>query len=443
MFLRGRRAVLGAAAVLSLLLAACGEDAPSDDAADDAQEEGAEPEASGPIEWWSISPEDSELGIVWSQFVDEFNTQSDAQVEITSYENDAFKTAIATAIQAGDPPDMFQTWGGGVLRTQVETGQVMDLTDELADVIETISPGALAPYVIDDRVYGLPYNTGMVGFWYNTELFEQAGITETPETWSAFLAVVQQLKDAGITPIALGGSDLWPGHFWWSYLAMRIAGLDAFVAASDNKAFDDPGFVGAGELLQELVAMEPFQEGFLAVGYEEADGQAATMGNGEAAMELMGQWAPGAQIDWAGLEGADADQLVETRSWFPFPEVEGGAGAITEIFGGGDGIAVAADAPEATLEFLRHVYDRENFSAVTDTSGNVPVLADGEDMLNNQALLPLMDALAVGTGFQLYLDQDYPLAVGTQVNESVGALIAGQMSPEEVVTSVNEVWARE
>jgi raffinose/stachyose/melibiose transport system substrate-binding protein len=428
-----KRGTVALAAVAGLLLtSACGDD-------------GGGGGDSGAIDWWSISPVDGELGLVWAQFVEDFNAQNadGSQVSITPYENDAFKTAISTAIQGEDPPDMFQTWGGGVLRTQVQSGQVRDLTDDLADVIETISPGALAPYVIDDRVYGIPYNTGMVGFWYNTELFDEAGITAAPQTWSEFLGVVQQLKDADITPIALGEADKWPGHFWWSYLAMRIAGLDAFVQASETNSFDHPGFVEAGQKLQELIAMEPFQEGFQAVGYEEGDGEAATMGNGEAAMELMGQWAPGAQIDWAGLEGEDADHLLETREWFPFPAVEGGAGAITEIFGGGDGIAVSTSAPDDSLEFLRYIYDRENFSAVTGTSGNVPVLANAEDMLNNPALLPLMDALAVGTGFQLYLDQDYPEAVGAQVNDSTAALFAGDMSPEEVVSSVNEVWARE
>ncbi len=68
----------------------------------------------------------------------------------------------------------------------------------------------------------------MVGIWYNKALFEQAGIEEIPTTWTEFLSVVQQLKDAGITPIALGERDKWTGHFWWSYLALRNAGRDGF-----------------------------------------------------------------------------------------------------------------------------------------------------------------------------------------------------------------------
>ena len=159
-------------------------------------------------------------------------------------ENDAFKQAISTAIQAGDPPDLFQSWGGGVLRQQVEAGQVMDLTDVLSDVIDNIAPGALAPYTVDGRVYGLPWNMGMVGFWYNTELFEEAGITKEPQTWSEFLDVVRQLKDAGITPIALGQADQWPGHFWWAYLATRAAGLTRSPRPTTTSSSATPGSSG-------------------------------------------------------------------------------------------------------------------------------------------------------------------------------------------------------
>jgi raffinose/stachyose/melibiose transport system substrate-binding protein len=428
-----RRGGIAASVMVALLLtSACGDDGGGDG-------EGG----GGTVEWWHIQPEDGALGQVWNQFAEDFNTQNadGAQVNVTPYENDAFKSAVATAIQAGEPPDLFQSWGGGVLAQQVEAGQVMDLTDALSDVIGQISPGALQPYTIDGRVYGLPWNMGMVGFWYNEELFAQAGISEPPATWTEFLDVVRQLKEAGITPIALGGSDLWPGHFWWSYLAMRVAGLEAFEQAGETQSFDHPGFVQAGQLLQELVALEPFQEGFQAVGYEQADGQAATMGNGEAAMELMGHWAPQAQIDWAGLEGEAAETLVDNRGFFPFPEVEGGAGSVTEVFGGGDGFAIGANAPDETLEFVRYVF--ENYQTVLDTGGIVTVLADGAETVDNPNIAQVLQTLENSTGFQLYLDQNYPPAVGTTVNESVGALIAGQMSPEEVVASINEAWARE
>jgi raffinose/stachyose/melibiose transport system substrate-binding protein len=131
---------------------------------------------------------------------------------------------------------------------------------------------------------------GVVGFWYNKELFTKAGITTPPATWSEFLAAVKKLKAAGITPISLGEGDKWPGHFYWVYLAVRIGGKPAFDAAySRSGSFADPAFVQAGEKLKELIALEPFQKGWQGMNHDDSE---AIMGNGEAAMTVMGQWAP-------------------------------------------------------------------------------------------------------------------------------------------------------
>ena len=47
---------------------------------------------------------------------------------------------------------------------------------------------------------------------------------------------VQTLKDAGITPIAVGAGDKWPAHFWYSYLMVRLGGADVMnqIAADNN-----------------------------------------------------------------------------------------------------------------------------------------------------------------------------------------------------------------
>ena len=138
----------------------------------------------------------------------------------------------------------------------------------------------------------------MVGFWYNKKLFEQAGITEPPATWSAFLDAVKKLKAAGITPIALAGKEKWPGHYYWAYLAMRIAGLPALQQAGVDHDFTKPDFVQAGQQLKDLVDLQPFQKGFLGRrATPPLTGRPRPMANGKAAMELMGQWAPTVQND--------------------------------------------------------------------------------------------------------------------------------------------------
>ena len=134
----------------------------------------------------------------------------------------------------------------------------------------------------------MPWKAEIVGFWYKKALFAEARIETPPATWTELLAVVQQLKDAGITPITVGEIEKWPGHFYWVYLAIRIGGKEAFDKAHgrEDGSFTDPTFVQAGERLEELVALEPFQEGFFGAGYANAADEIA---NGKTAMQLMGQ----------------------------------------------------------------------------------------------------------------------------------------------------------
>ena len=83
-------------------------------------------------------------------------------------------------------------------------------------------------YSYQGKNYGVPWDMGMVGWWYNKDLFAQAGIANPPTTWTEFLADVKALKAAGITPISLGEGDKWPGMHMWSYLVhphRRAGGL--------------------------------------------------------------------------------------------------------------------------------------------------------------------------------------------------------------------------
>lgn len=84
---------------------------------------------------------------------------------------------------------------------------------ETTPFLKDVAPSARELYRVDGKQYGVAYELGMVGFWYNKELFAKAGVKDTPETWGELLAVVRQLKAAGVVPIALGGAEKWPAHF--------------------------------------------------------------------------------------------------------------------------------------------------------------------------------------------------------------------------------------
>lgn len=390
--------------------------------------------------WWHISTAEDQRAI-WEQMAQEFVAQNpNVSIEITVLENEAFKAKLATAMQSGSPPDIFQSWGGGVLKQYGDAGLVQDLTPALQQDGwgETFSQGPLGLYTFDGKTYGVPWNAGMVGFWYNKALFEQAGITAPPATWDEFLTVVQQLKDAGITPLALGGKDKWPGHFYWVYLATRIGGRDAFEAAYNREgSFADPAFVQAGEQLKNLVDLQPFQAGFLGAGYPDHQ---VVMANGQAAMELMGQWAPGANSAVA----EDVAAYQDTLGWFPFPAITGGAGDPSDVLGGGDGFAIGKNAPPEALDFVRFLTNAENQrTAVQAGMAGTPGVIAAADAIESPLLKEIFDRASQANYYQLYYDQYLPPAVGQTVNDATQEIFAGTASPDEAAQMIEESAAFE
>ncbi|MEV1246362.1 extracellular solute-binding protein [Nonomuraea sp. NPDC050022] len=412
----------------ALLLAGCG----GGGTAEPAQNGKPASAAKVTLEWWHLSTSEP-LKTLWATRAKEFQAaHPNVTMKLTVLENDAYKAKITTLTQSGKAPDLFATWGGGVLKQQIDAGLVKDITSDVAPVLDGFTKASLAAYQFDGKTYALPTDIGMVGFWYNKQLFAKAGITAPPVTWTQFLDAVKKLKASGTTPIALAGKEKWPGHYYWAYLAMRIGGLPALQQAGVDHDFTKPDFVAAGQQLKALVDLQPFQKGFLGAGYGTPDGQAATMSNGKAAMELMGQWAP-------SVQASSGKGLGDNLGFFPFPTVDGGKGAITEAFGGGGGISVGADAPPEAVEFVKFMTEKGNHAKAVEAGGVLPVLKGEESAVKDANLKVVAQSLASATGFQLFLDQAYPPAVGQEVNDSVAQLIGGTKTPQQVVEAITEV----
>lgn len=423
-----RRGFLAASAAAGLgmtTLTGCGGDS-----------DGGSSDGTTTVEWWNISTTEPSKS-VWAALAKKFEAANPKiKIKIVQLENDAYKSKMTALTASGKLPDIFHTWGGGVLKQQVDAGLVEDLTDRTKPWADGLLKVTKEPYILDDKLYGIPFDMGMIGFWYNKKLFRQAGVSEPPTTWGGFLEAVSKLKSKNITPIALAGKEKWPGMYYWAYLAMRTAGIDALQKASDDKDFTGAGFVEAGRHLKELVALQPFQKGFLNAAYSTPTGQAAAVGNGKAAMELMGQWAPSVEADSGKGLGNDL-------GFFPFPAVEGGKGAITEVFGGGGGHALRRGAPQAAVDFLKFFASEATELELVKKTSVLPVLPNAEKAMTDPNLKLVQAQLKAATGFQLYLDQAYAPAVGQEVNDSVAALIAGSKSPEQVAQSITQTAKEE
>ncbi len=417
------------------------EDTSSSEAADAPADAADECSEVVEVEWWHISTIEAEQAY-WQSKADAFVADNPCvQINITVLENEAFKARLTTVMQSGEPPDIFQSWGGGVLWAYADAGLLRDITPELeGEWRDSIgAKSALELFGKDGAYYGIPWEWGAVGMYYNKDLFEQAGLDpeNPPTTWSEFLSTVQTLKDAGITPITVGEGDKWPGHFWWVYLAIRNGGQQAFLDAFNRDgSFTDAPFVKAGEDLQDLIALDPFPEGYLGFTYNDS---AAVFGNGEAAMELMGQWHQNVQKD-SSEDGVGVTNL----GWFEFPMVEGGAGNASDVLGGGDGFGIGKDAPDAAVAFARFLTSAENQVDALETVGfGPPTATDAQSAITDPVQLQILEARNNAAYFQLYYDQFLPPAVGGAVNDAVEQIFAGVTSPEEAAQQVEESAAQE
>jgi raffinose/stachyose/melibiose transport system substrate-binding protein len=388
------------------------------------------------VTWWHITTAENQKA-VFQKLADEYMAaHPNVNVEITVLDNEAFKTKLTTVMQSGDVPDIFQSWGGGVMNQYADAGLLKDITADLdangGAWRSSFSPGALGVYAYNGKNFGVPWDMGMVGFWYNKELFTKAGIAAPPATWTEFLDAVKKLKAAGITPIAVGAGDKWPGAFWWEYLAVRVGGKAAFDAASSRKgAFSDKAFVDAGMHLKELVDLQPFQDGSLGATYGD---EATMMGNGKAAMELMGQWAPGAEKDGS----TDKKGIGDNLAWFPFPAIEGGAGAATDALGGGNGFGIGKNASPEAIDFVKFLTSAEAQVACAKEGFCVPVVKGGEAGLSDPLLIAVQKGAAAAKYFQLYYDQYLPPAMGSVVNDNVQGIFAGTSTPEQTAKAIED-----
>jgi raffinose/stachyose/melibiose transport system substrate-binding protein len=389
------------------------------------------------VNWWHITTADAQKA-VWQKLADDYTAlHPNVTINITVLENEAFKTKLTTVMQSGsDIPDIFQSWGGGVMNDFANAGLLHDITPDLnADNNawrSTFAPGALGVYAFKGENYGVPWDMGMIGWFYNKALFAKAGITAFPTTWTDLLADVKALKAAGITPIALGEGDKWPGMHLWAYLVTRIGGQANFQNAYlRTGSFTDAPFVSAGDKLKELIALKPFQNGFLGATYGD---EATAMGNGKAAMELMGQWAPAVEKD----NSTDKKGIGDNLDWAPFPMVEGGAGDPNDAVGGGNGFAIGKNASPEAIDFVKFLTSAQSLSVCASQGWCMPPVQGTAASLTDPIIKKIVDQLALAKYFQLYYDQALPAAMGSVVNDATQGIYAGTLTPQQAAQKIED-----
>ncbi len=272
------------------------------------------------------------------------------QFEEVPMEHSSYKTKLNTAMAAGNPPDVFYTLPGGYLGAFVKGGQIYQLDDELAKDGwgDSFIPTALSSVQFDGKTYGVPIDIDAAAIWYNKKVFEEHQWS-VPETEAEFDALCEEIKAAGLIPVALGNKDRWPATFYFQTASLR---------------FNGPGMLGkyASEPESDLfktAAVKPFEwlnklatNGYLPIGFNgmsEAEANILFI-NGQAAMMVNGTW----QIGMTN----EADKEIFELGFFGFPKFEGGYGDQSDVVAGvaaSFAISEKAENKEACILFLRHL----------------------------------------------------------------------------------------
>ena len=380
------------------------------------------------VRWLHITSIPEELEMLQNAAREYEALNPDVKIEDQFLENEAFKAKLTTLLQSPEAPDIFFSWGGGVMDEQVRAGVLRPIDGVVSpETLESIGSAGVSAFTRDGELYGIARDVGEVVIWYNKELFEQAGVDPASMSdWDGFKAGIQKFKDAGITPFAIGGKDKWPVHFWWAKMIVRLAGQDAFNAAASGEAsFTDEPFVQAAAYLAELGALEPFQEGWEAAGYGDASGY---FGDGKAAMHLMGDWDYGVMKDnSADKAGIPDDKL----GIMPFPTVPGGLGDPSDTLGGLSGWLFSKNASDEAVKFVEWFNSAEVQKKFGEKAYYIPITKGAADTMANPYKKQVAENINNASWHALFFDQALGPDVGGVFNDLAVELAAGTISPEE------------
>jgi multiple sugar transport system substrate-binding protein len=133
--------------------------------------------------------------------VNRFNaTHKNLKVVLTPVQDTQYVTKLATAIRAGDPPDLV---GIDDINSQlfIYHNSFADLTPLVNALPEKdkLSPAALNLTTENGRYYGTPYVADMSVLWYNKSLFRRAGLdpNRPPANYAQILSDARKITALG------------------------------------------------------------------------------------------------------------------------------------------------------------------------------------------------------------------------------------------------------
>ena len=109
-----------------------------------------------------------------------YEARANVKIKLTNLENEAYKSKMTALVASGKLPDIYVTVAAcSSSRSTPGWSRTSPPTSHRGRT--PCTPASRNAYTFDGKTYGFPSDIGMVGFWYNKELFTKAGISEAAD----------------------------------------------------------------------------------------------------------------------------------------------------------------------------------------------------------------------------------------------------------------------
>ena len=212
-------------------------------------------------------------------------------------------TVLRARVTSGNAPTAVQMLGFDITDWAKE-GALANLNDIAAkENWDSVVPSALQKFATNDGVWvSAPVNVHSTNWvWANKAIMDELGV-EQPQSWDDFVATMKAAMDAGYVALAHGG-QAWQEATIFDAVAMSTGGPEFY-----QKAFIDlDEDTLASDTMKTVFDRMATLRGFVDDNFSGRDWNLATamVINGEAAFQLMGDWAKGEFLNAGKNPGDD------------------------------------------------------------------------------------------------------------------------------------------
>ncbi|MFA0142160.1 ABC transporter substrate-binding protein [Vibrio kanaloae] len=241
------------------------------------------------LHWWTAGGEAKSAAVLKEMIEEQGHTWKDFAV--AGGGGESAMTVLKTRAVSGNPPSAaqikghdIQEWGGLGFLTSLDATAKQEKWDELLPEVVT------KVMKWDGEYVAVPVNVHRVNWlWANPVVLEKSGVT-VPTTLDEFFVAADKIKAAGFIPLAHGGQP------WQDATVFEAVALDVLGSEDYNKAFVDLDMdVLSGDKMVEVFTKFKKMRDYIDSNSPGRDWNVATsmVINGEAAMQIMGDWAKG------------------------------------------------------------------------------------------------------------------------------------------------------